>query len=300
MVVKIAHLLEQKLSNRQPIPLSSWERETGRGVNNYVFGEYKLTIGTTMTGDPVEVIIEEDCSSIATRVWDCAVATSKCLEYQLERNTSSSSSSSSFTTPELLVETLQLNYDPSSSSSSRPIQVLELGSGMGLLSICLAKMGAAVMSTEYGSAVNRLQKNCERNEVALECCNENNNLLSTTTTTTTLKSGYVYCRELDWYKTTETLHTLFPLQNDTAIFDLIAVTDCSLSKKDSMGVLDMIQKYGTIGHTKVLVGLCREREGTPYFIDQANELFTKVSVVPTSQYHPDYQTNRQTILLIQL
>jgi hypothetical protein len=159
-------------------------------------------------------------------------------------------------------------------------------------------MGAAVMSTEYGSAVKHLQKNCERNNVALE--NTQDPVNGNSIISTTLKAGYVFCRELDWYNTTETLQTLFPLKDDVPIFDLIAVTDCSLSMKDSMGVLDMIQKYGTIGHTKILVGLCREREGTPYFIDKANEIFSKVSVVPTSQYHPDYQTTRQTILLIQL
>jgi Lysine methyltransferase len=274
---------------------SCWERETGRGVR-HDFGEYRLSICTldsdTNSTTTTKVVIQEDCSSIATRVWDCAVLTTKWLEHQAMLLRSDNGILD-------LRDALKLpSVDPTTEGASSPrpppIQVLELGSGMGLLSICLAKMGAAVMSTEYGSAVSHLQQNCELNQVSRRQQKDDD--------ATTLRAGEVVCRDLDWYKTTETLQSLFlPNHRDRAMFDLLAVTDCSLTMKDSMGVLDMIHKYGTPGHTKVLVGLCREREGTPYFIQTAKQLFPHgVTTIPTSDYPADFQTNRHIILLIQL
>ena len=275
--------IEQALLKRrlQPAsPKSSWERETGRGIQ-HAFGEYRLDITTASNGKPThdEIVISEDCSSIATRVWDCAVVTTKWLEQEALKHAQDDERLN-------LHRALQL-----STNNTNPLQVLELGSGMGLLSIAMAKMGAAVLSTEYGSAVAHLQGNCESNGVAMDT--------ATTTISTTLTPGKVLARELDWYKTTETLQTLLPKPKDTPIFDVIAVTDCSLSIKDSVGVLDMIQKYGTPGHTKVLVGLCKEREGTPYFVNAAKEQW-KVTEIPTANYHKDFQTKRHTILLIDL
>jgi hypothetical protein len=291
--------VEQALLKRRQYPivattsLSGWERETGRGIW-HEFGEYRLTIQTNQSRVSEEVVIQEDCSSIATRVWDCAVVTTKWLEAQALKTTQNSETSPN------LHDALHLRSPDASpsSSSQHPIQVLELGSGMGLLSICLAKMGAAVMSTEYGSAVAHLQRNCERNHVAMACPLEPS--FSNCAATSTLQAGRVLCRELNWYKTTETLQSLFPKSDDVAQFDVIVVTDCSLSIKDSMGVLDMIQKYGTPGHTTALVGLCLEREGTPYFIECATRLFPHVTVVPKTEFHEHYLTSRHTILLIQL
>ena len=77
----------------------------------------------------------------------------------------------------------------------------------------------AVMSTEYGQQnVDHLRRNCERNNVE-----SSNRIASSSAANTTLTAGFVSCRELDWYKTTETLQSLFPNKNDTAIFDLIVV-----------------------------------------------------------------------------
>mmetsp|Transcript_3432 Transcript_3432/g.4973 ORF Transcript_3432/g.4973 Transcript_3432/m.4973 type:complete len:148 (+) Transcript_3432:1-444(+) len=143
-------------------------------------------------------------------------------------------------------------------------------------------MGAAVISSEYGSAVRYLQKNCSDNAV-------------TSIAQTKMKAGVVLCRKIDWFNTAETLQTLFA-PNERAIFDLIMVTDCSLTIKESKGVLDMIHKYGTIGHTKVVVGLCNEREGKPYFIEQCMKYFKEVVEVPMAQQHPVYRTTRQTII----
>jgi len=287
----LAHL-EETLLKRHPVPLRSWERETGRGVH-HAFGEYRLMI-TTSDGAAEEVIIEESCTSIATRVWDCAVVTTKWLERRSLLSQMEIGMSSSSTLVPDVATALKLNVDPL--KETRPTQVLELGAGLGLLSICLAKMGAAVLSTEYGAAVAHLKKNCVQNNADVSQYYHD-----ASPTRTTLSSGSVLCRELDWYKTTETLRSLLPLENDTPIFDLIVVTDCSLSTRDSIGVLDMIQRYGTRGHTKCLVGLCREREGTSFFIDNAQKLYPSgVSVVPTAEYHEQYQTNRHIILLIEL
>jgi predicted nicotinamide N-methyase len=225
--------------------------------------------------------MQEDCSSIATRVWDCAVATTKWLEKAALMHTEQD-------VPWNLRGALQLS---AAAVDNRPLQVLELGSGTGLLSIALAKMGAAVMSTEYGTAVAHLRRNCEVNNVEVGA-----------TSSTTLTAGRVCCRELDWYKTIETLQSLFQKPNDIAIFDLIAITDCSLSVKESMGVLNMIDKYGTHGHTRVLVGLCNEREGTSHFINASSQKYSKenMRVISSSEYHEDFPTTRHTILLIQL
>lgn len=277
------HLPSKTLSNKTSS--LSWERETRRGIH-HEFGEYRLSIHTSRRGEIHDIYIQEDCSSIATRVWDCAVITTKWLEQQALRNAAIGESSS----PLNLHGALQLSHEGNCDNQQKPIKVLELGSGMGLLSISLAKMGAAVMSTEYGSTIRKLHLNCKRNHVAVE-----------EKRTTTLVPGEVFVRELDWYKSAETLQSLLMTEDDQAVFELIAVTDCSLSTKDSQGVLAMIQKYGTPGYTKVLVGLCREREGTPYFVEKCNELFSgRVFTVPTTEYPKDYQTERHTILLIQM
>jgi predicted nicotinamide N-methyase len=268
--------LEQALRKRVAPPprKSSWERETARGIH-HSFEEYRLKI-TAASGSEEEVVIDEDCSSLATRVWDCAVVTSKWLESIATR--------AGHPCPDL-VASLQLK---SETFMKRPIQVLELGAGTGLLNMCLAKMGAAVMSTEYGSAVRCLRENCDRNNVTMPH--------TMGSSQATMKSGFVTCRELDWFKTTETLQTLFA-PNEQAIFDLIVVTDCSLTNKESKGVINMIHKYGTKGHTKVIFGVCNEREGTPYIMEAAVKDFQEVVLVPTSDHHTSFQTTRQKIVI---
>lgn len=219
-------------------------------------------------------MIDEDCSMISTRVWDSSVVVTKWFEAISTQNHHH---------PDL-AKALELKIDP---SDERPIQVLELGAGTGLLSVCLAKMGAAVISSEYGSAVKYLLKNCSDNGVVTPLPQEK------------MKAGFVLCREIDWFNTTETLENLFG-PNERAIFDLIVVTDCSLTNKDSRGVLDMVHKYGTKGHTKVVVGLCNEREGSPYFIEQCLKDFKEVAIVPRAQYHPYYKSTRQTIMQVRV
>mmetsp|Transcript_59787 Transcript_59787/g.146818 ORF Transcript_59787/g.146818 Transcript_59787/m.146818 type:complete len:332 (-) Transcript_59787:4304-5299(-) len=301
--------LQQRLTVRSSNPTtgnnSSWERETVRGIN-HSFGMYKLCVPTYTTNDSCgwteeEVVIQEECSTIATRVWDNSTLTVKWLQRRLDeehltllqqqnQNTTSSM-------PETLASVLDwdstaLSNNAASSPRHRPIQVLELGSGMGLLSIALAKIGAAVMATEYGSEnVKHLQKNCKNNGVLTT---------DTTTQTTTIEAssnmltpGRVYCRELDWYTTQETIDSL-----NVGAFDLIVVTDCSLSQKDSDGVMDMILRYGTPGETKAIVGLCKEREGTPHFVERAQNEFRSVRNVSETEYHPDYRSKRHTVLLI--
>lgn len=266
--------LENALRNRQNIPLEpSWERETGRGLQ-HTFGEYRLSI-TTSNGQKEDVIILEDCSMISRRVWDCSVMTAKWLENLVTKDS---------TYPDLA---RSLGLPIGSSNSERPLQVLELGAGTGLLTVFLAKIGAAVLSTEYGASVKYLQENCDFNNVRQD------------EGQTKMTPGTVRCRELDWYKATETLETIF-LKDDERVFDLIVVTDCNLTRKDSEGVIDMINKYATKGHTRAIVGLCNEREGTPYFIERASKLFQNVASVPQSQCHPDFQSRRHTILTFNL
>lgn len=266
--------LEKALSNRQaPTKKSSWEREMSLG-NQCDFGKYRLPI-TTADGSQDEVIIHEDLSLISTRVWDCSVLAAKWLEHVSTRN---------HDYPDLAF--LMTNSSAASARES-PLKVLELGAGTGLLSISLAKMGAAVLSTEYGISVKYLQENCDLNSVtATET--------SAAQAKWTPKSGVVYCRELDWYKTTETLGTLFA-EGNQAVFDLIVVTDCSLTSKDSKGVMEMMHKYGTKDHTKVILGLCHEREGTSYCLENVPKEFKRVVKVPEEQYHPNFKSKRHMV-----
>lgn len=261
--------LQRRLAKPPRTPVSSWERETGRGIGQHSFGEYRLPVQMKVRSD--EVVISEDFSLIATRVWDCSVVTAKWMEHLMMNQKHCH-----------LAEALHLK-----TSDPEKVQILELGAGTGLLSIYLAKSGGAVLSTEYGSAVKYLKNNCDRNHVTLPKSGDQ--------MTSTVTAGIVHCQELDWYKTTETLQTLFQ-EGERAMFDLIVVTDCSLTSKDSQGVLEMIHKYGTAGHTKVVAGVCNEREGTPYFIDHARNEFNNVVLVPTLDHHPDYRTARHTIL----
>ena len=275
-----------------------WEREKGKGYH-FDFGEYKLSIRNS-NGQKEDVIIEEDSKSISTRVWDCAVLTTKWFEQNVFSLSSLPSSSSLSSSGQNLMTALRTKVDTLSKSnySRRPIQVLELGGGTGLLSICLAKMGGtniAIMATECGLlAVNHLKKNMVRNYVGISTTN------SSDTNNTTLIAGCVRCRELDWYKTKESLQSIFPKKNDTPVFDLIVVTDCSLSERDSRGVVDMILKYGSPGHTMAVAGICNEREGTPYFIETTKNVFPHYLFIPQTDYHKDYQSSRHQIMLIQV
>mmetsp|Transcript_59783 Transcript_59783/g.146802 ORF Transcript_59783/g.146802 Transcript_59783/m.146802 type:complete len:337 (-) Transcript_59783:4302-5312(-) len=286
---------------------NNWERETVRGIN-HSFGMYKLCVPTYTTNDSCgwteeEVVIQEECSTIATRVWDNSTLTVKWLQRRLDEEhltlLQQQNQNTMISTPETLASVLDwdntaLTNNAASSPRHRPIQVLELGSGMGLLSIALAKIGAAVMATEYGSEnVKHLQKNCKNNGVLTT----DTTTIKTTTTidasSNMLRPGRVYCRELDWYTTQETIDSL-----NVGAFDLIVVTDCSLSQKDSDGVMDMILRYGTPGETKAIVGLCKEREGTPHFVERAQNEFRSVRNVSETEYHPDYRSKRHTVLLI--
>jgi tRNA A37 methylthiotransferase MiaB len=106
----------------------------------------------------------------------------------------------------------------------------------------------------------------------------------------TLIPGKVRCRELDWFKEAEPLELLFKA-GERAIFDLIIVTDCSLTERDTEGVFAMIEKYSTKGHTRVVVAACLEREGTP-LADRKAKTYEGYKQVENSQHHLDYSSSR--------
>jgi hypothetical protein len=275
--------LEKALQNRDPpsketLP-SSWEREAGRGVL-FDFGTYRLPI-TNSKGGLDQIEIHEECSSISTRVWDCSVVTLKWIEHISLTKTNHRN------LPDL-ANGLELPI--LRSRQQRPIQVLELGAGTGLLSVGLGKLGAAVLSTEYGISVKQLEENCKQNSVTSS---------SSSSSQPRMKYGEVTCCELDWYNPIETLPTLFSSE-DEAMFDLIVATDCSMTTNDSRGVVDMIHKYGTKGHTRAIIGLCKEREGTSYCIDKIEKDFFNVVRIPQSELHPNFQSQRHTILKFQV
>lgn len=265
--------IEKTLAKRlKPPKKPAWEREKALGLQ-FDFGEYRLGI-TNATGLIDEVIIKEDMASISTRVWDCSVVTSKWLEYSALKNRDLPNLNSSLKLP-----------IASSNVIGRPLQVLELGAGTGLLSICLAKLGAAVLSTEYGRFVEYLQKNCVDNQV--EVPNQDGQKWKPT-------AGQVKSCELDWYNAKQSLQSMFA-EGQEAIFDLIIVTDCALTVNDSKGVLEMINKYATKGHTRVVVGLCKEREGAPYCVENIPKEFNNIERVANEDYHPEFQSSRHMI-----
>ena len=258
--------LEQILEtrrHRQKCP-RGWEREMVRGYV-HTFDEYEMSI-TNKLGEQEIVVINEDAAMIATRVWDCAVLTAKWIEnISIDKTTGMID----------LVQALGLKaFD-----TEQSIQVLELGAGTGLLSVCLAKMGAAVLSTEYGPAVRHLES----------CC-RNNYVLAEKSVPGTLIPGKVRCRELDWFKEAEPLELVFKA-GERAIFDLIIVTDCSLTERDTEGVFAMIEKYSTKDQTRVVVAACREREGTP-LAERKAKAYRGYREVDYSQQHPDYTSSR--------
>jgi len=262
--------LEKALASRKNPPTKpTWEREKGLGLQ-FDFGEYRLKIATA-EGSQDEVVIYEDCSMISTRVWDCSVLTAKYLENIAMKDRK---------LPDLR---LSLNLP---STGDRPLQVLELGAGTGLLSVCLAKLGAAVLSTEYGNSVKFLKKNCVDNEVEVPTAADGEKWTPT--------PGRVTSCELDWFNANQTLESMFAEGQET-VFDLIVVTDCSLTQKDSQGVLEMIHKFGTNGHTRAVLGACKEREGTPYCFENIPKEFKNVKTVPEEDYHPDYASSRYVI-----
>eukprot|EP00980_Cylindrotheca_fusiformis_P014608 scaffold3956_cov99-Cylindrotheca_fusiformis.AAC.5 len=265
--------LEEALSNRHvPPKTSTWEREMSLG-HQCEFGTYRLRI-RTVEGSDDEVVIHEDLSLISTRVWDCSVLVAKWLENIATRYQE---------TPDLASA---LDLPLTSSTRDRPLNVLELGAGTGLLSVCLAKMGAAVLSTEYGVSVKYLQQNIDLNKIA--------DSQSTRQMKWTPKSGVVSCRELDWYNASETLETLFA-EGHQSVFDMIVVTDCSLTRRDSQGFMEMIHKYGTKNYTKVILGLCHEREGTPYCVENVPKEFRDVVKISEEAWHPDFKSQRHMI-----
>ena len=259
----LEQILETR-SHRHKCP-RGWEREMVRGYI-HTFDEYQLSI-TNVLGEQEIVVINEDAAMIATRVWDCAVLTAKWIEnISIDKTTGMID----------LVRALGLK---TLLNPERQIQVLELGAGTGLLSVCLAKMGAAVLSTEYGPAVRHLERGCRSNYVLAEASIPG-----------TLIPGKVRCRELDWFKEAEPLELLFKA-GERAMFDLIIVTDCSLTERDTEGVFAMIEKYSTKGHTRVVVAACLEREGTP-LADRKAKTYEGYQQVENSQHHLDYSSSR--------
>jgi len=274
-LTSLERILASRTRSRPQTNPQGWEREMVRGYVYNFDDEYRLSI-TNHLGDKGTIVIEEDAAMIATRVWDSSVLTVKWIE-QICQDVSTGGID--------LLQAFALR-NLSSIQVEKPIQVLELGAGTGLLSIGLAKMGAAVLSTEYGLAVKHLQYGCRKNHVLVEDDDTLNG--------PTLLPGKVRCQELDWFKETNTLESLFQ-DGERAFFDLIAVTDCSLTERDTEGVFAMIDKYSTKGQTSVVMGVCLEREGTPLAIRKA-ERYPDYRYMGPTQQHPEYSSTRLAIM----
>jgi hypothetical protein len=160
-------------------------------------------------------------------------------------------------------------------------KVLELGSGSGLTAIALALLGASVIATEYGPVMDHLTLQCKKNNTY---CSPSS----------PPAAGKVVPLELDWYKEPSPYFAQFGMP-----FDTIIMADCTLTAKDSPFIVDVMLKYYTKGVTTIYVGACSERDGTASFIEIVKTKFATCETLPSSTFHPEYQSKRLIILKIQ-
>lgn len=264
-----------------------WERECDLRSTRYAAGEYRLELGVPAQVVGMEasassvvattIIIKEDMKSLGTRVWDCAALMSKWAE-----------------------KTQQLERWPwRLAASGQPLRVLELGAGTGLLAIALAKLGAAVVATEYGPIVPHMAECCRENGVLLERSPPEDGSALSLPSPSNLVGGMVICHELDWYALDATGGGSDG-DKSGATFDLVLVSDCTLTPSDAVEILKVVKHFAPPGSQgiDIVVGACHQREGTPTFIKAAEEVYGKVEFLDKSEQAEGYSSNRHMIMRI--
>mmetsp|Transcript_14712 Transcript_14712/g.30019 ORF Transcript_14712/g.30019 Transcript_14712/m.30019 type:complete len:294 (+) Transcript_14712:214-1095(+) len=235
------------LSRSPPTPSSTWIREMTKDVAAYS-GVYN-TVLKGKGGKEVKVAIEEDYSSISKRVWDCSVL----MSHQLLH--------------------CHLNPSPLSLASR---SVLDVGSGCGLLPICLSKFGQLgakecghLVATEYQDGIlEHLGGNVAAN------------------------GGGVEVRHLDWFDPKSVFDA-------AAEVDTVMMSDCTLDPSESPAIVTAFEEIVVASwkgkaaaaessgrRTDVLVGVCVERAGTASFLSLARERFL---VTKLESFHPEYR-----------
>jgi len=257
-----------------------WERECDLRSTRYAAGEYRLELQVPSAGSEEEaaggtaattIIIKEDMAALGTRVWDCSALLSKWFEKAL-RNQSW----------------------PWRPDREGPLRVLELGAGTGLLAIALAKLGAAVLATEYGPIVPWMTQCCEQNGVLLQRNAPEDGSTLGLPSPADLVPGKVMCHELDWYK----LDDSKARGDDGIAFDIVLVSDCTLTPSDAIEIFKVIKHFvppGTEG-IDVIVGAAQQREGTPVFVKAAEEAYRSVQVLDKSTQDEEYTSDRLMIM----
>jgi len=268
-----------------------WERECDLRPARYAAGEYRLAISLpasavsaeaskSSTADAGEntttIVIREDMKSLGTRVWDCAALLSKWAE-----------------------KVRRLEKWPWQSTPGQPLRVLELGAGTGLLAIALAKLGAAVLATEYGPIVPHMTECCAENGVLLQRATPESGGAPAFPSPSELVAGTVLCYELDWYALDATVSAAGSEPGGPTI-DLILVSDCTLTPSDAVEILKVVKHFAPPGSKgiDILVGACHEREGTPTFIEGAKELYGAIEVLDKSEQAEGYSSDRHMIMRI--
>lgn len=248
-----------------------WERECDRRSTRYAAGEYRLDLDVPDgVATKTTIVIKEDMAALGTRVWDCAALMSKWFE-----------------------KALRVKGWPWRSGTEQPLRVLELGAGTGLLAIALAKLGAAVVATEYGPIVPWMTEVCEQNGVLLQRKAPEDGSPLGLPRPADLVAGKVICHELDWYALDATKD-----RADGGNFDVVLVSDCTLTPSDATEILKVIKHFVPLGTEgiDIIVGACHEREGTPTFMKGAEETYKSMEVLDKSTQHEEYSSNRHMIM----
>eukprot|EP01060_Flectonema_neradi_P006154 TRINITY_DN14123_c0_g1_i1.p1 TRINITY_DN14123_c0_g1~~TRINITY_DN14123_c0_g1_i1.p1 ORF type:complete len:242 (+),score=38.82 TRINITY_DN14123_c0_g1_i1:72-797(+) len=232
---QVSKMLSDMLQQRMSAPaannkkLQSWERESRVGAD---FEDFKYT----MEGSKEVITLVEGSNQLGHRVWDTCVQVCKMLE-----------------------------KSPEICKSKR---VLELGSGCGLMSLVIHKLGAAnVVATDLPAVVDHLEKNIKN------CESSNKIQVSTLTWGSPNASTDDVISNVDLVVASDVTITA------SAVPLLVSTIDTILDKNPT---------------ASAIIGGPNHREGWPVFLDACSHF--NIFTYPESSLHPDYISKKVSIV----
>ena len=269
--LSLAEMLSKKKDAAPPVTISttntptSWQREISKDSSVYSEKSYVLPASTSTPLHILpEIVIPESSDFIGTRIWDCATYCAKMFEWH--RNVAISGGRDANANGEI--------FDVDST------KILELGAGCGLTAIALHHLvgeSGLVVATEYGPITKWLGK-----------CVKENGVLNVEADKS---SGRVVVKDLDWFNPDHLaeIDALGP-------YDTVLMSDCTLNAVEVPQILSIFKRFLTKGVLGI-VGVCKERDGTPRFMREAGEDFEMGRV---SEFHPEYQSERLEVWTMRL
>ncbi|KAL5341301.1 putative methyltransferase-domain-containing protein [Aspergillus crustosus] len=210
-----------------PLVISGWSATFG-GPQMLVAG--KLVERRFAVNDSVKLSIwEETGNSIARHIWDAAVASVMYLQDTMVRDQQSSNS--------VLQKLLQAEH-------SSPLNVLELGSGCGIVGIAIAKLfpQCSVLLTDLPEVEEIVSKNIAAAQPA--------------------HGSKINYRPLEWEE--EIPDDLF----DTPSIDLIFVSDCTYNADSLPALVSVLSRLVQLSpHALIVVALKRRHESESVFFE---------------------------------